>query len=140
MNQEIIETEKYPQKPIKLSLDCLSDNEINTIKNSPIEINNIFESCKQELITKLVSVIPSASSPSLNQNDLYLFFVTIVVNRLAPYGNRPPFTKVEDLFNVPRLDCSGYAMLVGYLATLREENLADIDIHYIRTSISRPVE
>jgi FtsZ-binding cell division protein ZapB len=131
LNQEIIEIAKYPKRPVKLSLDCLSEDEVNLIKKNPIEINNIFQTCEQELRSKLVSIVPSESYPSLNQNDIYIIFVTIVAYQLAPYGDTPHFSKIEDLLDAYTLDCSGYTLLVGYMATLRKENLVDIDMHFV---------
>ena len=122
---------KQLRATVKYSLECLTENDINIIRNNPIAINDVFLSCETELSNKTESIIPFESNSSLNQNDQYLIFTTIVANRLAPYGDTPHFSKIEDLLNAHTLDCSGYTLLVGYFATLREESLADIDIHFV---------
>jgi hypothetical protein len=104
---------------------CLSEQTIQEIRNDPRHILAAFESCKYELRNQL-----GLQFKALDENDLRIIFSTIIAYNLAPYGDSSA-VEFEEILNENRLQCSNYALALGYFDQLLNTDENNRETRYI---------
>lgn len=94
--------------PARLPATCV-DSHMKAIRDARGDVRLAFNECEPTL----VSQIPAVAS-KLSDDDLLAVFITIVVNRLAPYGDSSE-SDPERILDEPMLNCAQHSIMVANL-------------------------
>ncbi|MHB8073342.1 hypothetical protein [Desulfosporosinus fructosivorans] len=110
--------------PTKLNISFANNDVLNSIRQNPSSINATFVNAQNTLRLGLGSKFNT-----LNSNDLFAVYSSIIAYNIAPYGNSVA-TKLSDLLKEPMLDCDNYALLTTELFSLNNSK-NNIKIHIV---------
>lgn len=94
--------------PARLPATCV-DDAMESIRQADGDVREAFSKCK-DILAQQIPVVAS----KVSENDLMALFITIVVNRLAPYGESSAVDP-EDILEESTLNCAQHSLMVAYL-------------------------